>query len=42
MNQKLMKEIRQKIKNYLKCWIAKKGDYDDIVDTDIDRETSDE
>ena len=37
-----MKEIREKIKNYLKGWIAKKGDDDDLVDTGIDRETNDE
>ena len=37
-NQKLMKDIRQKIQNYLKGLIAKKGDEDDPVDTDIDTE----
>ena len=42
-NQKLMKESRQKFQNYLKGLIAKrKGENDDIVDTDIDRETDDE
>ena len=41
-NQKLMKEIRQKLQNYLKGLISKKGDYDDLVDTDIDLETNDE
>ena len=38
-----MKVIRQKIKNYLKVWkTQKKGDDDDIVDTDTDRETNEE
>ena len=37
-----MKEIREKIKNYLKVWISKKGDDDDLVDTDIDRKTNDD
>ena len=39
-NQKLMKQIRQKIQNYLKGLIAKKGDDDDPVDTYIDLETN--
>ena len=38
-NQKLMKEIREKIQNYLKLLIAQKVDDDDPVDTDIDLET---
>ena len=43
INQKQMKNIREKIKNYLKGWISKKkGDDDDLVDTDIDRERNDE
>ena len=38
-----MKDIREKIKNYLKGWKPpKKGDDDDIVDTDTDRETNNE
>ena len=37
-NQKLMKDIRQKIQNYLKLLIAKKGANDDPVDTDIELE----
>ena len=37
-----MKEIRQKFQDYLKGLMAKKGDYDDLVDTDIYQETSDE
>ena len=41
-NQKPMKETRQKSQNYLKVLIAKKGDYDDLVDTNIYQETNDE
>ena len=41
-NQKLMKESRQKFQSYLKGFIAKKGDDDDLVDTYIDLETNDE
>ena len=37
-NQKLMKEIREKIRNYFKAQISKRGDDDDLADTDIDRE----
>ena len=34
-----MKDIRDKINNYLKVWIAKKnGDDDDLVDTYIDQD----
>ena len=33
-----MKYIRYKIQNYLKVLTAKKGDYDDPVDTDIELE----
>ena len=36
INQKLMKEIREKVKNYLKGRTTKKGDDDDLVDTDND------
>ena len=42
IDQKLMKEIRQKFHNYLKGLILKKRDADDLVDTDIDLETNDE
>ena len=41
-NQKIMKYIRQKIWNYLKVFIDKKGYDDDPVDTDIGLETNDE
>ena len=37
-NQKLMKEIRQKIQNNLKILIAKNRENDDLVDTDIELE----
>ena len=38
-----MKEIKQKINIYLKGWKPpKKGDDDDLVDTDTDRETNNE
>ena len=37
-----MKYIKEKIQNYLKGWIPQKGYEDDLVDTDIDRETNDE
>ena len=37
INQKPMKDIREKTNNYLKGWISKKGYDDDLVDTDIDR-----
>ena len=37
-----MNEIRQKIQNYLKSFISKKGYDDDLVDTNIDLETNDE
>ena len=39
-NQKPMKDIREKIQNCLKGLIAKKGDDDDPVATDIDLETN--
>ena len=37
-----MKDNKQKIHNYLKGLILKKGDDDDLVDIDIDREKNDE
>ena len=38
-----MKEIKQKINIYLKGWKPpKKGDDDDLVDTDTDQETNNE
>ena len=35
-----MKDIRDKIQNYLKVLIAKKGDDDDTIDTAIGLETN--
>ena len=37
-----MKETREKIRNYLKGRKPKKGDDDDLVDTDTDQETNEE
>ena len=39
-NQKLMKDIRQKIQNYLKGLMAKKGGNGDPVDTGIELDTN--
>ena len=39
-NQKLMKNIRQKIRNHLKGLITKKRENDDPVDTDVELETN--
>ena len=40
-NQKIMKVIKQKIRNHLKLLISKKNrENDDLVDTDIDMDTN--